>query len=68
MKKSMHWICAEVCEFTTFDGIKYLSTFISDYQKQVPERDRLTTLDVSLKATPTRWWATHKKNIGDWSQ
>jgi len=28
----------------------------------------LRALDVALKATLTRWWATHKDHIEDWSQ
>lgn len=28
----------------------------------------MKALDVAMKATPARWWATHKENIGDWSQ
>lgn len=68
MPKSLHWIGVEVCEFPMFDGIKDLNTFICDYQEQVPERDKLKDFDVALKATPASWWATHKENIGEWSQ
>jgi len=25
-------------------------------------------MDEALKATPTRWWGTHKSNIADWVQ
>jgi hypothetical protein len=25
-------------------------------------------MDEALKATPTRWWGTHKSNITDWVQ
>lgn len=35
---------------------------------KIPDIDGLRALDVSLKATPTRWWATHKKKTNDWSQ
>ena len=29
---------------------------------------QLSTLDCVLKATPARWWGTHKKSISDWLQ
>jgi len=31
----------------------------------VPEKDWLRALYVALKATPARWWATHKGHIED---
>jgi hypothetical protein len=28
----------------------------------------MLALDEDLKATPARWWGTHKKNIIEWAQ
>jgi hypothetical protein len=34
----------------------------------VLENQRLLSLDISLKATPARWWGAHKETIQDWYQ
>ena len=34
----------------------------------MPQCHRLLALDQALKTTPTRWWGTHKKNIGNWKK
>lgn len=68
MKKSLRWIGCEVCKPPSFDGTNYLRTFIIHYQGKIPEKDRLGALNVALRATPARWWSTHKKHITDWSQ
>lgn len=67
MMKSMCWIGIEVCEPPSFDGINDFDTFVYKYQMQIPEKDKLRALHIALKATLTRWWATHKNHIEDWS-
>jgi hypothetical protein len=32
------------------------------------ENQRLLSLDITLKATPARWWGAHKETIKDWYQ
>jgi len=68
MTKSLHWIETQVCEPPTFIGVKDLDTFLYDYYMKILEKYRLMAFDIALKATPARWWATHKKQIDDWSQ
>ena len=68
MTKSLRWIGSEVCNVPNFDGTNDLEEFIHAYQVVVQESDWLRALDVALKATPARWWATHKDHIRDWSQ
>jgi hypothetical protein len=38
------------------------------FELEVVEDQILPVLDISLKATPTRWWGTHKENINNWYQ
>jgi hypothetical protein len=52
----------------TFDGLNHLETFFLEFEEIVPVQQRLLALDEALKATPTRWCGTHKKNIEDWVQ
>jgi hypothetical protein len=39
-----------------------------EFEEIVPTQKRLLALDEAFKATPTRWWGTHKHNITDWVQ
>lgn len=68
MMKSMQWIGSEVSEPPSFDAINDLDSFVYKYQMKILEKDRLRALDIALKATLARWWATHKKHIKGWPQ
>jgi hypothetical protein len=52
----------------TFDGLNHLEAFLLEFEEIVPIQQRLLAMDEALKATPTRWWRTHKNNITDWVQ
>ena len=45
-----------------------LSECIQEFEEKLFEPQRVLALDVALKATPARWWATHKQTIHDWGQ
>jgi hypothetical protein len=45
-----------------------LETFLTQYEDEVLENQRLSALDLAFKATPARWWGTHKETITDWYQ
>ena len=49
----------EVCDLPTFERLPNLDTFIVDFEVKEPKQQRLLALDVSLKATPSRWWDAH---------
>lgn len=66
--KSLQWVGSEVCNAPSFDGTNNLEEFICAYQVIVQEKDWLRALDVALKATTTRWSATHKDHTEDWLQ
>jgi len=51
-----------------FLWIKWLEEFVRKFELEVLETQRLPILDISLKATPTHWWGTHKKKIWNWYQ
>jgi hypothetical protein len=68
LTREVRWIGTKVSNLPTFDGLNHLETFLSEFQEIVPVRKRLLALDEYLKATPSRWWGTHKKNITDWVQ
>ena len=64
--KLLRWIGTKVCEVPTFDGLSDIQGFLQEYEAQVPHLKQLKTLDVTLRATPARWWVAHKRNIATW--
>ena len=52
----------EVCNLPSYDGLGDVNTFINDYEEQVPQNQKISALDIALKATPARRWNAHKKN------
>ena len=66
--KAVHCMTTEVCDLPFYDGLGNLNTLFRDYERQVLKCQIYLALDIALTATPTRWWGTHKKNIGDWKQ
>ena len=61
--KSLCWIGSEVSTIPTFDGLSDIQTFVKEYEAQVPYSKRLSSLLVALRATPTRWWTAHQRQI-----
>ena len=52
----------------TFKGLPKLPTFLTEFKELVTELQRLSALEFALKATPVRWWGTHKISIIEWPQ
>ena len=55
-------------ELPTYEGLPNLATFLSEFEGLVIELQHLFALDYVLKATPARWWGTHKQSISKWPQ
>jgi hypothetical protein len=68
LTREVHWIDTTVSTLPTFDGLNHLESFLLEFEETVPVQQRLLALDEALKATPTRWWGTHKMNIMNWIQ
>jgi hypothetical protein len=66
--RAVRWVGTEIREPPSFHGINDLETFLAQYEDEVSENQRLLALDIALKATPARWWGTHKETITDWYQ
>jgi hypothetical protein len=45
-----------------------LEEFLTRYEEEVSDSQRLLALDITLKATPARWWGTPKETIKHWYQ
>ena len=68
MTCELRWVGTEVREPPTFYGLNYLEEFFMKYEVEFMENQRLLALDIDLKATPVRWWGTHKAKINNWFQ
>jgi hypothetical protein len=68
LTREVCWIGIEFNNFPTFDSLNHLETFLLEFEDFVLVQQILLALDEALKATPTRWQGTHKKNIADWVQ
>ena len=68
LTREVRWVGTEVSHMPTFDGLNHLETSFSEFEEIVPVQQLLLALDESLKATPSRWWGTHKNNIAKWVQ
>jgi hypothetical protein len=64
----VRWVGTEIRELPSFHGVNDLEEFLIKYEEEVLENQRFLALDISLKATPARWWGAHKETIMDWYQ
>jgi hypothetical protein len=68
LTREVCWIGTTISNLPTFDDLNPLESFLMDFETIVPTQQRLLAMDEALKATPARWWGTHKRNITDWTQ
>jgi hypothetical protein len=68
LTREVRWIGTTVSKFPTFDGLNHLESFLLEIEEIVPIQQRFLALDEALKATPARWWGTHKNMITKWVQ
>lgn len=45
-----------------------MESFFIKFEGLAMEPQRLSALDVALRATPARWWTAHKISINNWGQ
>jgi hypothetical protein len=65
---TVRWVGIEIREPPTFHLVNDIEAFLTQYKDELLENQRLLALDIALKATPARWWGTHKETIKDWYQ
>ena len=61
--RSIRRVGVEASELPTYEGLPNLASFLVEFEEQVIESERFFSLDFVLKATPARWWGTHKQSI-----
>jgi hypothetical protein len=60
MTWALIWVGIEVREPPNFYGLNELEEFLMKFELEVVENQRLSVLYISLKATPSFLWGTHK--------
>jgi hypothetical protein len=66
--RAVRWIGMEIKEYPTYDGTSDLHSFLIDMEGKVVAEQRISTLDLALKSSPTRWWDTHKETLSSWDE
>ena len=66
MSKSLQWIGTEITEIPSYHGLTDIQEFLEQFEQQMPYEQRIAAMDLAVRATPTRWWYTHKENIASW--
>lgn len=66
--KSLLCISIEVCNLPYYDGLEYVKLFMDKFERDVSEEHCFQALYIALRATPTRWWGTHKNNFTNWKE
>jgi hypothetical protein len=61
--RTLIWVGTKIREPPSIHGLNDLEEFLTKYEEEVLENQRLLTLDISLKETPARWWGEHKETI-----
>ena len=66
MTKSLHWIGTESIDIPSFHGLADFNDFLQQFEQEIPQEQRMTTMDLAVKATPARWWHAHREHIASW--
>ena len=58
--KSIRWVGTETRTVPIFDGLTNLEEFIVQFSEQIPDSQKMETLNSAFRATAARWWDGHK--------
>ena len=61
--KSIRWVGSQTKIFPIFDGLTDTEDFIAQFSKQIPDSQKMETLDSAFRATASRWWNGHKSTF-----
>ena len=66
MTKSLQWIGTDIIDIPSFLVLADVNEFLQKFEQEIPQEQRMTTIDLVVKATPARWWHAHKEHITSW--
>ena len=64
--KSLRWLGSQTRPLAVFDGSTDPEDFIEKFSSQIPNSQKMETLDSTFRATAARWWNGHKQYIHSW--
>jgi hypothetical protein len=62
----VRWIGTELRNPPVYDGTSDVNSFLTTMEHKAVEEYRIPVMDISLRATPAQWWATHKETLPSW--
>lgn len=68
MTKSLRCVSTEVRKIPHYDGLTDVDLFLDEFEREVPEEHRFQALELTLRATPSHWWGTHKESFAGWKE
>lgn len=63
MTKSLCSVSSEVRKLPYYDFLTDVDKFLDEFEHEVPEDHHFEALDLALRATPAKWWGTHKDSF-----
>jgi hypothetical protein len=66
--RAVRWVGTEIREPPSCHGLNVLEEFLTIYEDEFLQNQRLLSLEIELKETPARWWGAHKETIKEWYQ
>ena len=64
--KSLRWLSSQPSALPYFDGSTNPDPFIVQFSGQIPEPQKMTSLELALRVSAARWWKSHKPQIPSW--
>lgn len=68
MIRSLWCVTPEEREIPTYDGVTSVDELLDKFESIVLDQQRYGVLEWALHVTPTRWWSTHQKTMGNWHE
>ena len=66
MTKSLRWIGTEIKDTPLFDGLVDVNDFLEWFEQEIPQEQRMSVIELAVRATPARWWQAHREHIASW--
>jgi len=65
MTESLPCLSSKARSVPFYDSITDVDKFLDAFEREVSEKHHFQAMDLALRATPARWWGTHKATSMD---
>ena len=66
MTKSLQWTGAEIIDIPSFHGLVDVNDFLYQFEQEIPQEQRMSAIDLAVRATLVIWWHAYKQHIASW--